>query len=200
VHSYPAMGGDIAEIVRSENLEKVIVVGHSMGGKAALQFANEYPELLQALVVIDIAPYAYPVHHRDIIDALKSVDLDTVKSRNEADEVLKKSINDTGTRQFLLKNLHWKNEKLDWRFNLAVIEQQIETIGEPTWPQSVNAIPVCFVRGGKSNYISIDLEAEIREKYPNAVFVTIDSGHWVHAEKPAELFTEVHAFLEKIPG
>lgn len=198
IHNYPVMAADIAELVKEQQLEKVIAVGHSMGGKVVMQFANDFPQFVKALVVIDIAPYAYPVHHKDIIHALRSVDLDKIQTRNEAEAVLKNSIDDNGTRQFLLKNLHWKNEKLEWRFNLDAIEQQIEAIGKPTFPVIVNNVPVLFVRGANSHYIQPDREGEITELYCNAEFVTIEgAGHWIHAEKPNELFAAIKDFLKK---
>lgn len=197
VHDYPSMADDIAELVKDQQLDKPVVVGHSMGGKAALQYANDYPEMISKLVVIDIAPWYYPVHHQTIISALQSVNLDEIKTRNEADAILQQQISDYGTRQFLLKNLHWKNEKLVWRFNLPVIADQIESIGKDTWPKTPNTIPVCFIRGSKSDYISNDRQPEILSHYPNAKFKTIEgAGHWVHAEKPAELYAAVKQFLD----
>lgn len=195
-HDYPSMAEDLREFILDHQLEHPIVIGHSMGGKAVLQLANFYPQLIKAAVVIDIAPYSYPVHHREIIDALKSVDLNTITTRSQAEAVLQTSIDDYGTRQFLLKNLYWKHEKLEWRFNLSVIDKQIEAIGADTWPATVNEIDVLFVRGTKSNYIKPEREAEIRERYPNAKFSAIEgAGHWVHAEKPNELVAACLIFL-----
>jgi esterase len=170
-----------------------------MGGKVALRLANDFPEIPAAVVVIDIAPYHYPVHHREILDALLSVDLTTTKARSEAEAVLKQSIQDYGTLQFLLKNLYWKDEKLAWRFNLQAIDTQIEEIGEATWPGSVNELPICFIRGSKSKYIDPSREGEILAHFPNAKFATIEgAGHWVHAEKPQELLTAVITYLDTL--
>jgi pimeloyl-ACP methyl ester carboxylesterase len=199
IHNYPSMAADVAQLIRDNNLQQPVVIGHSMGGKVAMQLANDFPEISGAVVVIDIAPYYYPVHHREILDALLSVDLDTVKTRSEAEAVLKQSIHDFGTLQFLLKNLYWKEEKLGWRFNLHAINNQIEAIGEATWPATINAVPVCFIRGSKSKYIDPYREAEILEHFPNAKFATVEgAGHWVHAEKPQELLSAVTAYLNSL--
>lgn len=200
LHNYPVMAADVVQLIHANQLNHPIVVGHSMGGKVAMQLANDFPEIPGVVVVIDIAPYHYPVHHREILDALLSVDLTTTKARSEAEAVLKQSIQDYGTLQFLLKNLHWKDEKLAWRFNLQAIDLQIESIGEATWPDSVNELPICFIRGSKSKYIDPSREGEILAHFPNAKFATIEgAGHWVHAEKPQELLTAVISYLEALP-
>jgi esterase len=199
-HSYAAMAEDVAELIADNHLDRPLVIGHSMGGKVVLQLLNSHPEIVSAAVVIDIAPYEYPVHHREIIDGLKSLDLDAIKTRGEAESKLKESIRDINTRQFLLKNLYWKTDtQLAWRFNLQVIDAQIENVGEATWPDKPLQIPVCFIAGEKSNYIDPERQDEIMQHYPLAEFVTIaGAGHWIHAEKPVELTNAVLEFLSKI--
>jgi pimeloyl-ACP methyl ester carboxylesterase len=200
VHTYEAMAEDVAAFIEENKLDKPLVIGHSMGGKVVLQLLIDHPQAAFAAVVIDIAPYEYPVHHREIIDALKSLDPGIIKTRGDAEDKLKESISDISTRQFLLKNLYWKTDtQLDWRFNLPVIDEQIENVGKPTWPDAPLHIPVCFIAGAKSHYIDPERTDEIMQHYPLAEFITIpDTGHWIHAEKPVELTNAVLEFLSKI--
>jgi len=196
-HDYPAIAADIAELISDLNLINPDIIGHSMGGKSTLQLINDLPGLVRKAVVVDIAPYRYPVHHREILDALLSVDLSIVKRRAEAEMILTDKIDDLGTRQFLLKNLYWESpDQLAWRFNLNSLNRNIDEVGEPTWPSVQNDTPVLFVRGGMSGYVDESRYGEILQWYPNAKFVTIDrAGHWLHADKPDELLHTVDDFL-----
>jgi pimeloyl-ACP methyl ester carboxylesterase len=135
------------------------------------------------------------VHHHQIINALKSIDFNIVNTRKQAEETLQNAIHDFGTRQFLLKNIYWISDlKLAWRFNLDVIAKNIEIVGEAT-PADLSAvcsIPVCFVKGAKSDYIKLEDEQTIAYQYPNSEIITIaNAGHWVHAENPTDM---LHAF------
>jgi len=195
--NYDVMADDLYEFILSHNIVDPIVLGHSMGGKTAMQFAMNYPTQLSKLIVADIAPKAYPVHHRGIINGLFSLNFNEIKSRKEADETLAQHIEEPSTRQFLLKNLYWiEKSKLSWRFNLPIIEDNIEVIGEGLKNVSSFEKPTLFIRGELSNYI-IDSDYEnIRETFINSVILTIeDSGHWVHAENPSKFLTLVTSFL-----
>jgi len=198
VHDYYSMAADVAELIADLNLHHPIVIGHSMGGKMTLSLINNFPGLVSKAVVIDIAPYQYPVHHREIIDTLLSIDLSKITRRSEAEKIMNDAIDDYGTKQFLLKNLHWKTpEQMDWRFNLKTLNEQIEEVGSSTWPSLQIETPVLFVKGGNSGYIEDARFSEIKSWYPNAQFVTIDgAGHWVHAEKPTALLNEVLKFIQ----
>ncbi|HOS47231.1 MAG TPA: alpha/beta fold hydrolase [Bacteroidia bacterium] len=197
VHNYTAIAADIAELISDLNLIHPDVIGHSMGGKSTLQLINDFPGLVRKAVVVDIAPYQYPVHHREILDALLSVDLEIVKRRGEAEKILTDKIDDFGTRQFLLKNLYWETpDQLAWRFNLKGLNRDIDEVGEPTWPSLQNDTPVLFVRGEMSGYVEESRFNEILQWYPNAEFATIEgAGHWVHADKPDELLHTIEDFL-----
>lgn len=197
IHNYPAMAMDIANLIDDLNLVNPIIIGHSMGGKATLQLINDYPTYVKKAIVIDIAPYQYPVHHREILDALLSVDLQQIKSRGEAEKILLSAIDDVATRQFLLKNLYWKTtEQLAWRFNLNALNDSIEEIGASTWPSVQNTTDVLFVKGENSGYIDVSRWNEIKQWYPNAELVEIaGAGHWVQAEKPLELLNAILQFL-----
>lgn len=197
-HDYFSMAADVVELIADLNLYQPVVIGHSMGGKMSLSLINNFKGLVAKAVVIDIAPYQYPVHHREIINTLLSIDLSKITRRSEAEKIMNDAIDDYGTKQFLLKNLHWKTpEQMDWRFNLKTLNAQIEEVGAATWPTVLVDTPLLFVKGGNSGYIEDTRFSEIKSWYPNAQFVKVDgAGHWVHAEKPNELLTEVLKFIE----
>jgi esterase len=205
VWNYKVMSEDVFELITDLNLKNVILLGHSMGGKTAMQFAVNHAECLDKLVVADIAPKYYPIHHQGVLEALQAVDFNVVKTRREVEDVLSKYISDFGTKQFLLKNIFWLDEtEMAWRFNLKVIIQQIETVGQDV-EHTGDATPldiVCdvqtlFVRGENSNYIleeDIDL---IHEIFPRSALETIQgAGHWLHAEKPKAFFECMMQFIK----
>ncbi len=196
--NYKVMSDDILELIKDNNLEDVIFMGHSMGGKVAMQFAIDHPQHLDKLIVVDIAPKYYPLHHQSVLAALQAVDFSVVKARREVEDVLSQYISDLGTKQFLLKNIYWKeNGELAWRFNLNVMVQKIENIGEATVSDKICDVTTLFIRGEKSNYIleeDIDL---IQEIFPRSILETItDAGHWVHAEQPKAFFECVMKFIK----
>lgn len=195
---YKVMSDDVLELIRDNKLQNVILIGHSMGGKVAMQFAIEHPEFLDKLIVVDIAPKYYPLHHQSVLQALQAVDFSTVKTRKEAEAILSQYITDVGTKQFLLKNIYWKdNGEMAWRFNLKVIAQQIENVGEATPTDLTCDVPALFIRGEKSNYILDSDLKMITELFNRNMLETIaGAGHWVHAEKPKEFFESVMNFLK----
>lgn len=196
---YPTMAQDLHEFIQQHNIKYPIIMGHSMGGKVAMHYASEHPEMLNKLIVVDIAPKEYPPHHQEIIKALNVVDFSKVKSRKEAEEVVSKFINDFAIRQFLLKNMYWKSpEELAWRFNLPVIEKNIELIGKNTLGNKVIDVPTLFIAGAKSHYILPSDENVIKTYFPQAQILFFpNAGHWVHAEAPKELFDAVINFSKK---
>ena len=196
VFSYDAMSDDLLEYMEDHKMDKALVMGHSMGGKVAMLFAVYNPDMVEKLIVADIAPKPYEPHHQKILAALEGLDLENISSRSEAEEQF--AIRDEGTKQFLLKSLYWKEKgKLDWRFNLPVIAREIEQVGEELPPQAIYYGPTLFIRGGNSNYIQDDDMEQIQAHFPEAVLQTIDgAGHWLHAEKPREFFTTVDEFLK----
>ncbi len=198
VHDYTSMAADVTELIADLNLQQPVVIGHSMGGKMALTLINSYLNLISKAIVIDIAPYQYPVHHREIIDTLLSIDLSKITRRSEAEKLMSDAIDDYRTRQFLLKNLHWKTSKqMYWRFNLKTLNEHIEEVGTATWPSVIIDTPVLFVKGSNSGYIEEARFSEIKNWYSNLQFVSIEgAGHWVHAEKPLELLNEVLKFMD----
>ena len=197
--NYTLMAQDIEEFCQQHQLENIYIAGHSMGGKTVMKMAEMFPQRINRLMVIDISPRFYPVHHQTILAALNSIDFDEVKTRKQAEEKLQESIADFGTRQFLLKNIYWiSDSKLAWRFNLPVITQNIEIVGEatPASDSTVCNIPSSFVRGQKSDYIKSTDEELILQQYPNSAITTIaNAGHWVHAENPKALLETMLNFF-----
>jgi esterase len=196
-HDYPTLAADIAELIHDLGSVNPIVMGHSMGGKAVMQLLNDRPGLLSKAIIVDIAPWRYPVHHREILDALLSINLNVIKTRKGAEEILEQQIDDNGIRQFLLKNLYWQTpEQLAWRFNLHLLNENIDEVGEPTWPTVPVTTPILFIKGENSGYIDPFRFNEIEQWYPNAELVEIpNAGHWVHAENATDLMKEVIRFL-----
>lgn len=195
--NYKVMSDDLTEFFQEQNIDKATIIGHSMGGKVTMCFAAEHSELLKKIIVVDIAPRFYPIHHDTILEALLSVDVENLRSRNEADETLSRYISDFGTKQFLLKNLARKENdstKFEWKFNLSVIAKNIHEVG--TEIKNGSIIPTLFIRAENSNYINNFDEEEVKNIYPNSEVVSINSGHWVHAEKPEEFYNVVMNFLQ----
>ncbi len=195
--SYDLMASDLLEFIQNHNLENPIVLGHSMGGKTAMNFAVHNPTLLSKLIVVDIAPKTYPVHHDAIIEALYSLNLSNIQSRKLADQELSMHITDFGTRQFLLKNLYRTSEgNYSWRMNLDSISDNIVRIGDGLEDSEMYEGQTLFIRGGKSKYI-IDSDSDLLlNHFPNSKLNTIlNAGHWVHAEAPDELYKLVMNFI-----
>lgn len=193
--SYEIMANDIAEFYQQQGIEKASVIGHSMGGKVMMQFALDNPAMVEKMIVVDIAPKAYPVHHQEILDALKGLDIENITSRQEADEQLAKSLPEMGVRQFLLKNLDRKaGGGFQWKMNLQVLDKTVEQVGKPQTGYST--VPALFVDGEQSNYIKDSDESDILEIFPNAEFVSLPTGHWVHAEKPDLFYQAAINFLK----
>jgi esterase len=197
---YWIMAEDVRELIENEKLKDVILLGHSMGGKVAMYLALDSPELISRLVVSDIAPKKYPIHNQDVVNALLKVHPEKLASRKEAEEILSKEIKDSGTVQFLLKNLYHKemadgSTHLDWRFNLPVISKNLAVVSEATDEPAGSDVPALFINGEKSNYVTKEDEADIKRVFPRAMIKTIPgAGHWVHADKPDEFFDAVMQF------
>ena len=195
---YPSMSADIEELMENLVLEKCILMGHSMGGKTAMQFALEHGDLLDKLIVVDMAPKYYPPHHQAVIEGLQAVDFTKIQTRKEAENILSNYIDDAGTKQFLLKNIFWKDDGImDWRFNLNVIQQKIENMGKAIQTDSHCAVPTLFIRGETSTYIDETDLPVIKDIFPRSYVETIkDAGHWVHAEQPQAFFKSVMSFIK----
>ncbi|MCB9194669.1 MAG: alpha/beta fold hydrolase [Flavobacteriales bacterium] len=193
---YDYMAGDLIELIEDLGLKKVDIIGHSMGGKAAMRLAQLRPDLIDKLIVVDIGPKGYPMHHDTILEGLHAIDFKIVHSRSKAHEILSQYITDEGVKQFLLKNLYWKDKGiLDWRINLPVIENNMDKIiGQ--LPDVEVEIPTLFIRGEKSNYIVENDYTDIFMQFPNSDIETVyNAGHWIHAENPFDFYNLVIEFL-----
>jgi pimeloyl-ACP methyl ester carboxylesterase len=196
--SYDIMAQDVLEYCQNHNLNQVSIIGHSMGGKVAMLFATNYPEMVEKLIVADIGPKYYAPHHQDILAGLNAVDFTSKQDRASVEETLYPFIPDFGTRQFLMKNLYWKEPgKLDFRFNLKVFNEKIEVIGTALLEEALFEKPTLFIRGGNSRYILDTDLPEIKKHFPNFELATIPNvGHWLHAENPQLFFEETIKFLK----
>jgi esterase len=193
---YPSMVSDLNEFINDQGLDNVILIGHSMGGKVVMNYALAHPEKLQKLIVVDIAPKPYNLEHYVIIDGLKAIPINTIASRNEADDTLAGFVPEPDVRQFLLKNLQRKPEGgFTWKINLPVIDKNLSKIGFDLQFSGKFEEPTLFVRGGRSKYILDEDMKRINEVFPGAKLETLDTGHWVQAEKPKEFVALVENWL-----
>ena len=193
---YPSMAADLKAFIEEHSLAGVTVLGHSMGGKTAMEAALRYPDLISKLVVVDIAPRAYTPSHQALINALRSIDPTEYDSRSAIDDVLAEDVPSWPIRQFLLKNLDYSDDAYRWMPNLSAINAHYGALAGSVEADGRYTKPALFVRGGASGYIADDDWPGIEERFPDATLVTIpDAGHWVHAEAPDELSEAVVRFL-----
>lgn len=194
---FETMAEDVLHFLRSHDLSPVHLLGHSLGGKVTMQVALSYPDEVDRLIVVDVAPRIYPPAHEDLIEALWEIDLDAVSSRREADELLAERIPEWGVRQFLLKNLVRVEEgRYDWQCNLEAIRDRYDQLIQAVHPHGTFRGRTLFVRGEQSDYVQDRDRKEIEALFPRAEITTISgAGHWVHADQ-SDLFAEVvKAFL-----
>ena len=163
-----------------------------------MKFAQQYPELIEKLVVVDIGPKYYPPHHQNIIEALESVDMPTIKSRGEAETTMKQYITDPGIMMFLMKNITRSGAGYAWKMNLPVIVKNIDHVGEGLQLNEQYDGTTLFVRGSKSDYILDEDWENIYNIFPNAKLTTIsNAGHWLHAEQPKAFYDTIEAYLNE---
>jgi esterase len=210
--SYPILRDDLRDFLDQHDLWKVSIIGHSMGGKAAIFFAAAYPHRVNKLIIVDISPMSYKnllnpselvISHLNIIQSLLALNLDEINSRTEADSQLAETIKSVPVRQFLLKNLIRNKEgKFEWTLNLKALQKALPAMIDGINLKAVEdglritGFPVLFIRGGDSDYIKEDDEIFIRKLFPEAAIKTIQgAGHWVHSEKTEEFIQEVKKFL-----
>jgi len=196
--NYDVMANDVVEFMSIQGIDKAHFIGHSMGGKTAMELAVHHPEKVNKLIIADIAPKYYPVHHTQIIKALYSIPVAELTSRKEADEKMSHMINNFGIRQFLLKNLLRDGDSFKWKMNLDAIAQNIEEVGKALNQNASYDKETLFIRGGHSDYIVDGDMILINSIFPKAKLETIaGAGHWLHAEKPQEFYKIVMSFLTK---
>jgi pimeloyl-ACP methyl ester carboxylesterase len=209
IHTFQAMRDDLIEFMDAQSIKKAVILGHSMGGKVAMRLAMDYPERLNALIVVDIAPKDYTIDndenvfgHLKIIKGMMGLDLSLLKKREDVNDVLADAIPEQRTRQFIMKNLKRnKDQSFSWKLNLKVISDDIMKItagfADHNIYRNITGFPVLFIRGGRSKYIQDSDKERILEVFPMAEIKTIvDAGHWIHAEQAEQLSEMVLEFLE----
>lgn len=195
---YPHMAADVVALLDREGLREAHFLGHSMGGKAAMTVALNCPQRVSKLVVVDIAPVHYSHSFEHVIEALKSMPLERIRSRKEAGEWLSQRIENPAVSQFLLQNLVAENEHYHWRIDLDFLAQALPTLvsfplGKGNRPFDG---PTLFIAGGLSQYIKPQYHQAIRALFPNACIQTIEhAGHWVHIDQPQAFESVVRCFL-----
>jgi pimeloyl-ACP methyl ester carboxylesterase len=194
--NYKLMCEDAIDFIASENLRDVVLLGHSMGGKTVMNVAQEIEFLIEKLIVVDMGVKRYPRHHDAVFQALRSVPLDKIQSRSEAEEIFSQTTVDKATQLFLLKNLYWKEPgKLDWRFNLNALETHIDEILAEVPAGNPVHVPTLFIKGELSNYIPNEDLPQLEAYFPKVKLTEVkNSGHWPHAESPDFFFQEVLNF------
>lgn len=196
---YDLMADDLYNYIEFNKLDKVILLGHSMGGKTVMSFAVEYPDLVDKLIVADISPRYYQPHHNEILKALNSIDFSIQNSRKQVDEKLAELIPEMGVRAFLLKNVYWKEKgQLDFRFNLKSLTENNSEVGKAL-PSFTNFEgETLFLAGENSGYITQNEFPLIKAHFPNSKIQYIaNAGHWLHADNPKEFYNRVIEFLVK---
>jgi esterase len=199
IFDYDVMIADLREFMEQQALRRSMLLGHSIGGKVAMQFAIDYPEQVDRLVIVDIAPKPYEPSQRYILQALRSLDLTRYKSFADVDAALAADVSHQSLRQFLLKNLaRDEHRRLRWKVHLEAIDRNYDKLGQGLAPERTFDKPTLFIRGGRSNYIEDDDAPLIRQIFPQAEIATLpEAGHWAHVDAPEEFFQTVLNFLNK---
>jgi len=195
---YNEMAEDIRAALQERGHRRYALLGHSMGGKAAMVAALHHPDEIERLVLVDIAPVAYPPRHLGYIRAMRSLDLSSITRRGDADAKLSGAVPDAAERAFLLQNLVFDEGRARWRLNLAAIERAMPAlVGFPsTTDGTTYPGPALFVAGARSDYVLPDQEPAIRQLFPKADIHRIaNAGHWLHAEQPGAFVATVEPFL-----
>lgn len=194
---YEEMVSDLQSYITHYQLENVNLIGHSMGGKTAMLYAVENSQSVHRLIVADISPKMYPPHHEAILDALNSIDFSIHSSRKLVDEKLKELIPEVGVRQFLMKNVYWKEKgQLAFRFNLQSLTENNNEVGAALPSFTTFEGETLFLKGENSGYISANEEPLIKAHFPAAHIVSIPkAGHWLHAENPEAFLYATQHFL-----
>ena len=198
--TYAAMAQDIIELLTHLNIDKAHIIGHSMGGKVAMELALTHPEHVNKLIVLDIAPVSYPARHTKIIQALKAVAKESITDRKHADAIMQPFIDELGVRQFLLKSLAKNDEgNFAWRFNLLSLDKNYSIITDNVNENNSCLCDTLFIKGNDSDYILAEHRAAINARFSNASAKIIHgAGHWLHAQKPLAVNKAINDFLTAI--
>ena len=195
--SHVEMAKDVADLLRCRRLSNVAMIGHSLGGKVAMESALRFPNLIERLIVVDIAARAYEPRHGKLLQSLEELDLGALKNRTEAAAALEKSVPSLALRRFFLKNLAvCEKGGIEWRINLKGIRGSYPELTRGLERGRAFAGPAMMMRGGKSDYVMDEDIDDARALFPELEFETIDeAGHWVHAEAPEAFYRIASLFL-----
>jgi len=195
--NYNLLVNDLLEYMNYNNILEPIIMGHSMGGKTAMQFSFIFSNRIKKLIIIDIAPKKYIPRHDKILKGLSELDFNIIKSRNEADYQLIKYVPELEVRQFLLKNLYWKTkDELALRFNISVLKDSSIEINNELFIKNSFIKPALFLKGEKSDYIKNEDLNLIEKYFPKSKIKTIsNAGHWLHVENQKDFISEIMVFL-----
>ena len=195
-HTYENMALDVAESLDHLSIDKACFIGHSMGGKVLMHMGLNHGSYIDKMIVVDMGTKSYPMHHQDVIKAIQSVNIENVTARSQVNEMLKPLLSSEGLRQFLLKNLYWKEKGvLAWRMNVKTLVESMQEILS-VLPSGEVLHQSLFIRGGLSNYILDEDVDLIQNQFPNSEILTIDgAGHWVHAEASEAFIESTLSFL-----
>ncbi|MGR5236571.1 alpha/beta fold hydrolase [Vibrio alfacsensis] len=195
-HDYPSMANDVADLLHQLKIEPAIIIGHSMGGKVAMKLAEIAPHLIKQLIILDMAPVAYDTNrHDNVFNGLQAVLKEQPTNRQQAMDILAQHIEIDGVRQFLSKSLYKHGERMDWRFNVAsLFDNYADIIGWQEIPST--DIPTLFVKGGDSDYLMPEHQAAVKRQFNQAkAHIIANTGHWLHAEKPAEVMRVIRKYI-----
>lgn len=194
--TYPEMAADVAETMDELGISQAAFIGHSMGGKTAMQLALTDPQRVSRLLVVDIAPVAYMSGPDKVLSALLEVDLDRIENRREADSILEKSISSKAVRDFLLTNLRQVDGRLQWRMNLPVINASHTALRAGLESEHPFTGPTLFIKGEHSDYLMPAYKPQTLALFPKATIVEVKgAAHWVHSEKPERFLQLARDFL-----
>lgn len=191
------MAEDVAETLDNIGIEIFYLLGHSMGGKVAMELAFQYPQRVLGLMIADIAAKTYKPGHEEIFRAMFEVDFTQVKTRNDIDAQLARRIPEAAVRMFIMKNIERRDDgAYGWRFNLQGIYDGYNDIIGPVSENGLYDGPVAVLYGSKSRYVLPEDRPTMMHHFPNANFIIINgAGHWIHSDKPDETAAEIRAFI-----
>ncbi len=209
LHTYEAMSADLKEFTDKLQLESIVLIGHSMGGKTAITFTLQHGLKVKKLICVDISPFSYLgleafrkniVFHQMVLELYQTAPIDKATRRDEIEAYFAEKITDAAIRRFLLKNLaRAKNHAFFWKHNVKALVDSLESIIDAAPPVKMGAqsfVPTLFLRGGKSDYISQEDMESIRDVFPRSQIITYEHcGHWLHSEEPEMFIQDVLNFL-----
>lgn len=197
--SFETLANDIKNICENLQITKFHILGHSMGGKIAMEFASLFPEFLNSLIVVDVSPYAYPPHHNDVFEMLRSIDLKQYTTRQEIETEVRKHLKDEDVIQFVMKNVKRNEVELffEWKFNSKVLDREYLDLIQYIPAKGYDG-KTLFIGGEQSKYITKETSLHIFDLYPKAELEFVsNAGHWVHADNPDEFYNKVSLFIDK---